>query len=120
MDTSIIVALISAAGSIIAALIAARGQGGGGSRREPGEEVSVPRRRSERRGLGSVGRVVLWIVAGLFALAFLASLVEEFTPTPAAAFCCDLAGMRRCPLSTPLPAGATCFCPAQGTGFACP
>jgi hypothetical protein len=36
-----------------------------------------------------------------------------------AAFCCDMAGMRRCPLVNVVPVGTVCVCPYQGTGISC-
>ena len=42
------------------------------------------------------------------------------TSPQSAAFCCDLAGMRRCQLVAPAPAGSPCFCVGQGSGYSCP
>ncbi|HVP31529.1 MAG TPA: hypothetical protein VMW35_20465 [Myxococcota bacterium] len=39
---------------------------------------------------------------------------------PLAYHCCDLSGMPRCPLVSPVMLGSGCFCPFQGTGIACP
>jgi hypothetical protein len=42
------------------------------------------------------------------------------SPQPAmGAYCCDLSGIRRCPLIKPLPVGESCFCPYQGLGYTC-
>jgi hypothetical protein len=41
-------------------------------------------------------------------------------PPPVAYHCCDMTGMQRCPLASPIQVGAPCFCPFQGTGIACP
>jgi hypothetical protein len=40
---------------------------------------------------------------------------------PALAYhCCDMTGMQRCPLASPVLVGSPCFCPFQGTGISCP
>jgi hypothetical protein len=45
----------------------------------------------------------------------------EATYAPAPAYhCCDMTGMQRCPLVSPVQVGSPCFCPFQGTGLSCP
>jgi hypothetical protein len=39
---------------------------------------------------------------------------------PLAYHCCDLDGVQRCPLVSPVLIGSGCFCPFQGTGISCP
>lgn len=39
---------------------------------------------------------------------------------PLAYHCCDLDGVQRCPLVSPVLVGSGCFCPFQGTGISCP
>lgn len=54
----------------------------------------------------------------------LMDLIESATQdstTPALAYhCCDINGLQRCPLVSPVPVGTPCFCPYQGTGISCP
>jgi hypothetical protein len=35
-------------------------------------------------------------------------------------YCCDMQGVRRCPLVSPIVNGSPCFCPYQGRGIGCP
>jgi hypothetical protein len=46
------------------------------------------------------------------------NIVPNYQPVMGA-YCCDVSGMRRCPLIKPLPLGESCFCPYQGLGFTC-
>jgi len=47
-------------------------------------------------------------------------VAPAYSPSQAAMFCCDISGMRRCPLVAPALVGSGCFCPGQGSGISCP
>ena len=71
-------------------------------------------------------RFTAFILGIIFlAIGITGTLPPTPTPTPTnlqpaiGAYCCDLSGIRRCPLIQPLPVGESCFCPYQGLGFTC-
>jgi hypothetical protein len=123
MDSQIIAAIITGAGTIVAAIIAARA----GNKKGPPEQVGGG---GQHQGNGdaadqgsSGGRAIRWIIAGLFAAGFVGTCQQSAPVYPGPQvgyFCYDMYGNRRCQLAAPQPVGTQCWCPGQGPGVVGP
>ncbi len=130
MDNTIIVALITLCGSIVTAVIAAWATIKSARLKESTPVSAVQTGAGVQHGGTSdvekqgfpVGRAILWIIAGVFAVGFVGNLQRSAdVPPPAMGyFCYDSFGNRRCQLITPQPIGAPCWCPGQGAGVVGP
>jgi hypothetical protein len=137
METPIVVAIISGAVSIVASSIAAWATIKAARKKEahshppgppplPGQQLpydhpSTWGSPTDPAPVSAGWRTALWIVAGFFGVAFFASMCQQTTSPPVAmgSWCCDISGVKRCPLPYPLPVGQPCFCPGQGSGIVC-
>ena len=90
------------------------------NRRNNRQSTSSPNSvNNEGFGCQKILSILAFGLIGLIGLNIFTSTAFKPSTPVAGAYCCDLSGMRRCPLVLPLPTGSPCFCPYQGTGFTC-
>jgi hypothetical protein len=136
METPIIVAIISGTVSIVASSIAAWATIKAAKKKEvhshppsppplPGQQTPYDHPptwgpHTDPAPVSSGWRTAVWIVAGFFGVAFVASMSQQASPPPVVmgGWCCDMYGVKHCPLPYPMPVGQPCPCP-EGWGVAC-